>query len=292
MKLRPAATVAATTAALFLAAPAAARAAESPADLPSCTDVSTAYGDYEQKSLTAKVDVVAAALVAGAGWQPVKGSVTNIGAEDLPGVVVGGYPWRQDEFPEYQLGDYVKAQVKAADGSWRDLGTDRANVDRIALLKAGETRRYELRVQAVAKLPADLTWAEFAFSGEFADVYRYPDTGKEVDCRGSAHANDNFAIKHSPDTGPTPTKTPTKTPAPTSTPTRTATPTAGPTATPAVTAPTTATPSATPSATHAPNTGGRLAETGSSGTATLAVIGGAVVVLGAAAVLFGRRRNR
>ncbi|MFB7370586.1 LPXTG cell wall anchor domain-containing protein [Streptomyces sp. NPDC056222] len=288
MKLRPAATVAATTAALLLASPAAAHAAGPPADLPSCVDVSN--GDYEQKSLTAKLDVVAASVVAGSGWQPVKGSVTNIGAADLPGVAVDAYPWRQVEFPEYHLGDYVKAQVKAADGSWRDLGDGPADVDEIALLKAGETKHYELRVQVLAKIPADLTGADFSLYGRFADVYSHPDTGNRTDCVGVAPAQDGFMIKPAPTTRPTPTRTPTTTATPTrtasptgtATPTRTATPTTAPTATP----------SATPPAAHAPNTGGGLADTGSSGTATLAVIGGAVVVLGAAAVLFGRRRNR
>ncbi|WP_137994155.1 LPXTG cell wall anchor domain-containing protein [Streptomyces vilmorinianum] len=289
MRLRPAATVALTSAVLFLAVPAG-RAAEAPAALPSCEDVSTAYGDYEQKSLTATVNVVPETLVAGSGWQPVEGAVTNIGAEDLPDVTVSGYPWRQVEFPEYDLRDYVKAQVKAADGSWHDLGTGPAGVGEIALLKAGETRSFELRVQAVGKLPADLTWAEFAFSGAFADVYRYPDTGKEVDCTGYARANDTFRIKPvdtKPTTAPTPTPTPTPTPSKTPTPTPTPTPTATASPTP------TPTPTATASNTPAPNHGGRLAETGASGaTTTLAVIGGAVVVLGAAAVLFGRRRDK
>ncbi|MEV6326185.1 LPXTG cell wall anchor domain-containing protein [Streptomyces sp. NPDC051909] len=294
MRLRPAATVACTTAVLFLAVPAG-HAAEPPAALPSCTDVSTAHGDYEQKSLTAKVDVIADPLVAGSGWQPVKGTVTNIGAEDLTGVKVSGHPWRQVESPEYDLRDYVKAQVKAADGSWHDLGTGLAGVDEIGLLKAGETRTYDLRIQAEGKLPADLTGAEFAFSGAFADVYRFPDTGKEVDCLGTADANDAFRIKH-PDIRPTPTKTstptPTKTPTRTPAPTATATATAPPTATAAPSS--TPTPSATVSSSSSPTAvaaGGNLADTGSSGTTTLAVIGGAVVVLGAAAVFLGRLRK-
>ncbi|MEU6882924.1 hypothetical protein [Streptomyces sp. NPDC046712] len=287
MKLRPAATVAVTTVALLLAVPAT-HAAETPAALPSCTDVSTAYGDYEQKSLTATVDVVTDPLVAGTGWQPVKGSVTNIESEDLTDVRVTAYPWHQVEFPAYDLKDHVKAQVKAADGSWRDLGTGPAAVGEIALLKAGETKSYDLRVQAVGKLPADLTSAEFAFSGAFADVYQYPDTGKKVDCLGYANANEAFRIKPV-DTKPTPTPSKTPTPTPSKTPTL-ASP-ATPTAAPSATASNKPSPTATPSAAHAPNTGGRLADTGSWGTTALAVTGGAVIVIGAAAVLVARRRR-
>ncbi|MFF8598883.1 LPXTG cell wall anchor domain-containing protein [Streptomyces sp. NPDC015232] len=296
MRLRPAATVALTTAVLFLAAPAG-HAVEAPSGLPSCTEVSSAHGDYEQKSLTAKIDVVTDPLVAGSGWQPVTGAVTNVGAKDLTGVKVSGYPWRQEESPSYVLSDYVKTQVKAADGSWRELGTGAAGIDEIALLKAGETKTYELRVQAVGTLPAGLTGAEFGLSAAFADVYRFPDTGKEVDCLGTVNVNDAFRIQQSgtkPTPTPTkaPTKAPTGTPAPTPTKsaTQTQTPTQSPTSTPPETpAPTaTATPTATPSAVPA---GGNLADTGSSGTVTLAVVGGAVVVLGAAAVFLGRRRR-
>lgn len=222
----------------------------------------------------ATVDVVPDRLVAGGGWYPIKGSVTNVSAKDVPDVRVDAYAWNQVEFPEYNLHDYVKAQVKAENGSWRDLGGDPADAGRIALLKAGQTKDFEMRVQALAKLPDDLTYAEFAFSGSFADVYRFPDTGKEVDCRGYAHANDDFRLTRP---SPTPTPTPTKTPKPTATPTPT--PTATRTAAPV--------PAPEPA-----GVGDELADTGSSGTTTtLAAIGGSVVALGAAAVLVGRRRK-
>ncbi|MET9673594.1 LAETG motif-containing sortase-dependent surface protein [Streptomyces sp. NPDC006482] len=284
MKIRPTATVALTTAALFLSSPAG-HAAEAPARLPSCTEVSTANGDYEQKSLVAKVEVTDPVLVGG-DWQPIKGSVANIGDKDLSDVEVMAYPWRQAEFEDPTF-EYLQFQMKAADGSWHDLlDMGSKNIDVIPSLKAGETKDYDLRVKS-GPLPQDPMFVEFAFIGGFADVYRFPDTGKEVDCRATSNGNDVFKIQGA-STQPTQTATPSPT---TSTSTPAATPT---TATPAPTTTTSSAPAPTPTTT-APTTpapGENLAETGSSGaTTTLAVVGGAIVVLGAAAVFFTRRRK-
>ncbi|MEN1882487.1 LPXTG cell wall anchor domain-containing protein [Streptomyces mirabilis] len=285
MKFRPAVIAAAASVALFAGSPAA-WAAEDPGSLPACTDVSTAYGGYEQDEVTASVDVGATVLMAGGDWQPARGSVTNVGKRDLPAVVASAYPWLQTEDPELaDMSDFVKVEARTADGGWQPLdGSGRIDAPP---LKPGETRTYELRVRVVKDVPKTLGGSEFAFTGTFADVYRFPDTGKEVACAGVAYGNDTFRIQQRTATSPTPKPTTAKpTPSatkPTSTPSPTDSATAAPTSPPA----TTSAPPAAPSDTH-----GEMAETGTSNaTVPLAVGAGALAVLGVGAVLFARRRR-
>jgi LPXTG-motif cell wall-anchored protein len=284
MKFRPAVIAAAASVALLAGSPAA-RAAEDPGSLPNCTDVSTAYGDYEQDEVTVSVDVAATVLMAGGDWQPARGSVTNVGKRDLPAVVASAYPWLQTEDPELaDMSDFVKVEARTADGGWQPLdGSGRIDAPP---LKPGETRTYELRVRVVKDVPKTLGGSEFAFTGAFADVYRFPDTGKEVACAGVAYGNDTFRIQRTA-TSPTPKPTTAKpTPSatkPTSTPSPTDSATAAPTSPPA----TTSAPTAAPSDTH-----GEMAETGTSNaTVPLAAGAGALAVLGVGAVLFARRRR-
>ncbi|MFE2263646.1 LPXTG cell wall anchor domain-containing protein [Streptomyces griseosporeus] len=297
MKYRPAVLAAAASAAL-LAVPPAAGAAEDPGALPACTDVSTAYGDYEQDELTASVDVVPV-LVAGGDWQPARASVTNVGERDLPVVVVRAYPWLQTGEPDPpDMRDYVKTEARTADGGWRELD-ETAWID-AAPLKSGETRSYELRVRVVGNLPRTPGGSEYALTGAFADVYRFPDTGKEVPCTGVAPANDTFRIERPATTSPTPRPTTprptptTATPAPKPTRTPTTTPSATPTPTPTPTPTSSATPP-TPSAPAVPpsGTGGEMAGTGTSdATVPLAAAAGALALLGGGAVVLARRRRR
>ncbi|MFF4733751.1 LPXTG cell wall anchor domain-containing protein [Streptomyces mirabilis] len=284
MKFRPAVIAAAASVALLAGSPAA-RAAEDPGSLPKCTDVSTAYGGYEQDEVTVSVDVAATVLMAGGDWQPARGSVTNVGKRDLPAVVASAYPWLETEDPELaDMSDFVKVEARTADGGWQSLdGSGRIDAPP---LKPGETRTYEMRVRVVKDVPKTLGGSEFAFTGAFADVYRFPDTGKEVACAGVAHGNDTFRIQRTA-TSPTPEPTTAKpTPsatAPTSTPSPTDVATAAPTSPPA----TTSAPPAAPS-----DTDGEMAETGTSNaTVPLAAAAGALAVLGVGAVLFARRRR-
>ncbi|MFH8933380.1 LPXTG cell wall anchor domain-containing protein [Streptomyces griseosporeus] len=297
MKYRPAVLAAAASAAL-LAGPPAASAAEDPGALPTCTDVSTSYGDYEQDELTASVDV-APVLVAGGDWQPARASVTNVGERDLPVVVVRAYPWLQTGEPDPpDMRDYVKTETRTADGGWRELD-ETAWID-ASPLKSGETRTYELRVRVVGGLPRTPGGSEYALTGAFADVYRFPDTGKEVPCTGVAPANDTFRIERPATTSPTPRPT-TPRPTPSATPTTT-TPAPRPTRTPTTTPSATPTPTPTSSATTStpsapavppPGTGGEMAGTGTSdATVPLAAAAGALALLGGGAVLMARRRRR
>jgi LPXTG-motif cell wall-anchored protein len=282
MQLRSAVTVAVLSAALLGSARGAAMAADGDSPLPTCEDVSTAYGDYVQKHLTATVDVPTQ-LPAGGDWQPATASVTNVGHNDLPDVRAEAYAWLQTEDPVLQrVRDYVKVEVKTKDGGWRsaDQGLDTAGP---APLRTGETRHYQLRVRVLADVPKALDVSDFSMVGSFQDVYRFPDSGKEVACLARAFANDKFRIR--PAAG-TPTASATTKPRPSAPETP-----AKPTAT--ATSSASATPSATSTATPAPSrNSGELAATGTSdSTVTLGATGGTLALLGAGTVLITRRRR-
>ncbi|MDN3263781.1 LAETG motif-containing sortase-dependent surface protein [Streptomyces sp. CSDS2] len=296
MKYRPAVVAAAASVALLAGTPAAGAAEDGLNSLPACTDVSTAFGDYEQRDLKASFDIAADELVPGGDWTPAKGSVTNLGRRDLAKFGVSAYAWLQTEDPELQkLTRFVKVEVRAADGSWQPVnGTDTLDS---TPLPSGQTRSYDLRIRVIKDVPASLGGAEFYFLGAFADVYRFPDTGKEVECVADGIGTGRFDIRRATTTPkPTPSSarpTPTASqasPTPTSTPTS-----AQPTASPSTTV--SSTPSATSTASAAPvpvpsATGGELAETGGSdATLPLAAAAAGLAVLGAAAVAFARRRR-
>ncbi|GGR80238.1 MULTISPECIES: LAETG motif-containing sortase-dependent surface protein [Streptomyces] len=293
MKYRPAVVAAAASVAL-LAGTHAAGAAEGGLDsLPACTDVSTAYGDYEQRDLKASLDITAAELVPGGDWTPAKGTLTNLGRRDLPEVGVRAYPWLQTDDPEYQdMTKFVKVEVRAEDGTWQPVNGTGSTVP--APLPSGQTRAYDLRVRVIKDVPAGLGGSEFNFTGTFADVYRFPDTGKEVECAAEAIGYDAFRVRRATTTPkpapssarPTPTASQAS-PTPTS---------ARPTASPSTTA-STPSPASTASAAPVPvpvpsSTGGELAETGGSdATLPLAAAAAGLAVLGAGAVVFARRRR-
>ncbi|MFF5469771.1 LAETG motif-containing sortase-dependent surface protein [Streptomyces achromogenes] len=299
MKYRPAVITAAASLALLAGTPAAGAAEGGPDSLPACTDVSTAYGDYEQRDLKASLDITAGELVPGADWTPAKGTLTNLGRRDLPAVAVSAYPWLQTDDPEYQdMTKFVKVEVRAEDGTWQPASGTGTVVS--APLPSGRSHTYDLRVRVVEDVPAGLGGSEFNFTGTFADVYRFPDTGKEVECAAEAIGYDAFHVRRASTPKPTPSSarpTPTASqtsPAPTATPAS-----ASPTVSPSTTA--SASPSASPASTTsaapvpvpAPSsTGGELAETGGSdATLPLAAAAGGLAVLGAGAVAFARRRR-
>ncbi|MFF9670217.1 LAETG motif-containing sortase-dependent surface protein [Streptomyces eurythermus] len=297
MKYRPAVVAAAASVALLAGTPAAGAAEDGLNSLPSCTDVSTAFGDYEQRDLKASLDITADEMVPGGDWSPAKGSVTNLGRRDLAKFGLSAYAWLQTEDPELQdLTRFVKAEVRAEDGTWQPVnGTD--TIDSTPL-PSGQTRSYDLRIRVIKDVPASLGGAEFNFLGAFADVYRFPDTGKEVECVADDTGYDRFRIRRAT-TAPQPTPS-TARPTPTASqasPTPTSTPTsAQPTASPSTTASTpspTSTASAAPVPASVPSaTGGELAETGGSdATLPLAAAAAGLAVLGAGAVVFARRRR-
>ncbi|MEU2437657.1 LPXTG cell wall anchor domain-containing protein [Streptomyces rubradiris] len=298
MKYRPAVVAAAASVALLAVTPAAGAAEGGLDSLPACTDVSTAFGDYEQRDLKASLDITADELVPGGDWTPAKGSVTNLGRRDLPEVSVRAYPWLQTDDPEFQdMTKFVKVEVRTADGAWQPVNG--REIAASVPLPSGRTHSYDLRIRVIKDVPAGLGGSEFDFTGAFEDVYRYPDTGKEVKCLGTAPGYDAVRIRRAT-TAPEPTPssarpTPTASqasPTPTSTPSS-AHPTASPSTTASASATATSTTSAAPVPASVPSaTGGELAATGGSdATLPLAAAAGGLAVLGAAAVVFARRRR-
>ncbi|WP_405447595.1 LPXTG cell wall anchor domain-containing protein [Streptomyces achromogenes] len=297
MKYRPAVIAAAASVALLAGTPAAGAAEGGLDSLPACTDVSTAYGDYEQRDLKASLDITADELAPGGDWTPAKGTLTNLGRRDLPEVEMRAYPWIQTEDPEYQdMSKFVKVEMRAQDGTWQPVNGTGAVVS--TPLPSGQTLAYDLRIRVIKDVPAGFGGSEFNFMGTFADVYHFPDTGKEVECTADAIGYDVFHTPRPSTPKPTPSSarpTPTASqgsPTPTATPTS-AHPTASPSTTSSASASPTSTTSAAPVPVPAPSSaGGELAETGGSdATLPLAAAAGGLAVLGAGAVAFARRRR-
>ncbi|WTO37049.1 hypothetical protein OG399_22990 [Streptomyces achromogenes] len=301
MKYRPAVITAAASVALLAGTPAAGAAEGGLDSLPACTDVSTAYGDYAQRDLKASLDITADELAPGGDWTPAKGTLTNLGRRDLPEVGVHAYPWLQTDDPEYQdMTKFVKVEMRAQDGTWQPVNGTGAVVS--TPLPSGQTLAYDLRIRVIKDVPAGFGGSEFNFTGSFADVYRFPDTGKEVKCAADAIGYDVFHTPRPSTPKPTPSSarpTPTASqgsPTPTATPTS-AHPTASPSTTASASASASASPTSTTSAAPVPvpapsSAGGELAETGGSdATLPLAATAGGLAVLGAGAVAFARRRR-
>ncbi|MFI9427957.1 hypothetical protein ACIG54_30875 [Streptomyces achromogenes] len=301
MKYRPAVITAAASVALLAGTPAAGAAEGGLDSLPACTDVSTAYGDYAQRDLKASLDITADELAPGGDWTPAKGTLTNLGRRDLPEVGVHAYPWLQTDDPEYQdMTKFVKVEVRAQDGTWQPANGMKTVVS--APLPSGRTLTYDLRIRVIKDVPAGFGGSEFNFTGSFADVYRFPDTGKEVECAAEAIGYDAFHAPRPTTPKPTPSSAQPTPSASQDSSTPTATPTsAHPTASPSTTASASTSASASPASTAsaAPvpvpassSAGGELAATGGSdATLPLAAAAGGLAVLGAGAVAFARRRR-
>ncbi|WP_069467358.1 hypothetical protein, partial [Actinacidiphila rubida] len=221
MRIRRATAAAATAAALapallLAAGPARADTAPDPSDpttLPSCADVSTAYGDYEQNSLRADVQGVPKVVVAGDGWHEATGTLHNIGGTTLPVVVAFGSAWREtDGDGDPALGPYATVQVQDAGGAWTTLsGGSSGRADVLHDLAPGATRTYHLRFEISADVPKLARDGELSFEGLFADRYTYRDTGKTVDCAGDSSGMEGYVIEQAGSTT-SPTATPTASP--------------------------------------------------------------------------------
>lgn len=272
-----AAAAALVPAALIAAAPAHADStAPDPSTLPSCYDVSTAYGDYAQNSLRSDVQGIPRTIVAGKGWYDFTATVTNIGAKDLPNVLTVARAWNQTESDsDPNLGQYATVEYQSPGGQWSEVpNRSWGKVDSIGTLAAKTTRTYKLRFKVAADAPKLLLSGDMSFEVLFPDTYTYPDTHKTVDCAGTYIGFEGFGIEPAGGTG-TPTGGSTATPTPTHT-TGSGTP---------------ATTAAVPAGSNSP--GPQLAATGSSGT--LPVVGGlaaAALAAGAGTLVANRRRQR
>ncbi|MET9291118.1 LPXTG cell wall anchor domain-containing protein [Streptomyces sp. NPDC003077] len=279
--------------------------------VPGCETVSTAYGDYEQKTLTLNQTDVDGPVVRGGGWRNFHATVTNISNKDVTTLNAAVYTWRQVEDEDPVVASFVDVEYKNREtGKWIPLGYYEHFV-RNGVLKAKKSVTYDLRLRAKADLPAHMTWADVSVEVSFVDSYRFPKPdGRVVPCLGSSTGQKSIKFVNATDK-PAPTGKPkpptTSTPKPSTSATTTPKPTAPVTHTPTSspvptkpTAPVTARPSApyaSPSvvavaAQFPTGGGGNLAQTGSSDALpTVGLIGGAAVLAGGAAVLITRRRR-
>ncbi|MEU8890310.1 hypothetical protein [Streptomyces sp. NPDC048442] len=311
MNVRHVLAAAVATAALSATMAPVAYAADAPAELPSCSDVSMGGGGYEQKLIKATMSEVAGPIVAGGDWSPYTVTVTSTSADELKNVGRGVTVARQTENGEDQPGPWMDVEYKSKEtGQWVALEGNGGPLADLGTLKPKESVKQELRLRAAKDIPAVINFIDSFFTAYVDDVYVNPSSGVKTPCRGSSGAMDTFGVKPA-GTTPEPTRTPgpkpTSSATPTTRPTATVTPSGGPSVTPA--GKPTATPSTVPTATGsaaatpqlaggtgvAGGTGGtgNLASTGTSGALpVVGLAGGAAVLLGVAAMIVVRRKGR
>jgi LPXTG-motif cell wall-anchored protein len=320
MNVRHVLAAAVATAALSALAVPAAHAADAPAKLPSCDDVSTGDGGYEQKLIKTSISDIVGPVVGGSGWQAFKGTVTSTAATDLKGVTWNVILGRQTENGEDQPGPYLDVEYKSrATGQWVALPGNGGELEVPGTLKPHQTVTQELRLRVDADVPAVINFVDAYVYGAVDDIYTNPVSGVKTPCRGSAGAQDFFVVKPAGSTVPTgkPTTAPPK-PTATATTSRpgkpgegkpTGQPTEQPSGKPGATA-TVAPSSAAPSPSGSPTTQlggvtdtgtgegagaatGNLASTGSSSALPIVgLVGGAAVLVGVAAMVVVRRKRR
>lgn len=269
---------------LTAAGPAHADGPTDPTTLPSCSDVSTAYGDYEQHSLRTALTGAPTAVVAGDGWHEFTGTVTNTGDTALPVVAVQASAWRETDGGT-ELGPYAKVQVATADGGWRQLADGSSGfADPAHDLAAHASAAYRFRFEISADAPKDVTYGEVSIEGVFADTYTAPGTTDPVACAGDSAIASDFSIRAAGSTPPA-SGSPTPTPTPTPTATHSAPGTGAGTPSPGS--------GGTAGATATPDTGAQLADTGApSDVPLLTGLGALVVAAGAGVLTVTRRRSR
>ncbi|MFD3515892.1 hypothetical protein [Streptomyces sp. NPDC058657] len=323
MNVRHVLAAATATAALSVLAVPAAHAADTAAELPACYDVSTAFGDYEQKLIKADISRITGPVVGGGPWEPFTVTVTSTAAADVQGVTQQVTFGRQTENGEDQPGPYLDVEYKSnKTGQWVALEGSGGALEPIGTLKPKQSVTHELRMRVSKDVPAVINFANGYLSAGVDDLYTHPETGAKIPCKGSAANENGFEIKQPGAAVPTgkPTTAP---PKPTATATRpgrpgegkpTGQPAGGPGAT-ASAAPTSAapSPSGSPSTQLGGVTGtaaaggattgdpvsgnpaatGNLAATGSSSALpAVGLVGGAAVLLGVVAVIVVRRKGR
>lgn len=267
---------------LSVAGPARADAPVDPTTLPSCTDVSTAYGDYVQDTLRTTVSGVPGTVKAGDGWHEFSASIANIGATSVPLATVNASAWRETDGGT-ELGPYARVEVKTAGGDWQPLKDGSSGpAAPIENLAAHSGASYLFRFRITADAPADVTFGEVSVEAVFADTYTAQGSTTAVDCAGDSVGDEGFRITPAGSTA-----TPTPTPSTTATATASATPSAT-TSSPAATA---GTSNGSSGGTTA-NTGTQLAATGAPDTLPLlAGLGATALAAGAGATTLGRRRR-
>ncbi|MFH8747294.1 hypothetical protein ACH4GK_08640 [Streptomyces rimosus] len=188
MKLRRALTTtlaaAVLPAAALVAAPGAYAAGQAGEQLPSCYDVSTANGDYEQKTIKLVQTDADGPVVRGGGWRSFRATVTNISSTTLKTLGMSVYAWRQVEDEDPVIGRFIAFEYKSKKtGSWTPVDSDASgSFVTDGVVKAGKSVTYDLRLRATADLPAHMTWGDVSVNASFTDRYRFPD-GRVIACR-------------------------------------------------------------------------------------------------------------
>ncbi|MFH9426467.1 hypothetical protein [Streptomyces sp. NPDC017529] len=181
-------------AAALVAAPDAYAAGQAGEELPSCYDVSTANGDYEQKTIKLVQTDADGPVVRGGGWRSFRATVTNISSATLKTLDMSVYAWRQVEDEDPVIGGFIAFEYKSKKtGKWTPVDRASSRFVTDGVVKSGKPVTYDLRLRATADLPAHMTWGDVSVNASFVDRYRFPD-GRVISCRAGETGQNKIDI--------------------------------------------------------------------------------------------------
>ncbi|MFH8584334.1 hypothetical protein ACH4GP_08045 [Streptomyces celluloflavus] len=196
MKLRRALSVSAATAALLPLAVAAAPASQAApaADIPTCYDLDTAYGQYHNNTFVGRSFGIPKSIALGTHWTTYTATLTNASAKELKSFALsaklGSYVYNEGERDLSPYGDLQYWDTSQS--AWKTLrqagGNAGGTIPGPKTLKPRESVHVQLRFRVREDLPLDQTYDAFTgLVGTFVDRYR------DMDCTANDGAGGSFS---------------------------------------------------------------------------------------------------
>ncbi|MFG2289241.1 hypothetical protein ACGFOU_24620 [Streptomyces sp. NPDC048595] len=196
MKLRRALSVSAATAALIpvVVAIAPASQAAPAAEIPTCYDLDTAYGQYHNNTFVGRTFGIPKSITLGTHWTTYTATLTNTSAKELKSFALsaklGSYVYNEGERDLSPYGDlqYWDTSQRA----WKTLrqpgGNAGGTIPGPKTLKPRESVHVQLRFRVGKDLPLDHAYDAFTgLTGTFVDRYR------DMDCTAHGDADGGFS---------------------------------------------------------------------------------------------------
>ncbi|MEU9497996.1 hypothetical protein [Streptomyces sp. NPDC048196] len=194
MKLRRALSVPAATAALLPVAMAAAPASQAApaADIPTCYDLDTAYGQYHNNTFVGRSFGIPKSITLGTHWTTYTATLTNASAKELKSfelsAKLGSHVYNEGERDLSPYGDLQYWDT--SQHAWKPLrktgGNAGGTIPAPKTLKPRESVHVQLRFRVGKDLPLDQAYDAFTgLTGTFVDRYRNMDCTAHGDAVGS-----------------------------------------------------------------------------------------------------------
>ncbi|PJN36207.1 hypothetical protein CG747_34295 [Streptomyces sp. CB02959] len=196
MKLRRVLSASAATAALLPVAVAAAPASQAApaAEIPTCYDVDTAYGEYHNNTFVGRSFGIPKSITLGTQWTTYTATLTNASAKELKSfelsAKLGSYIYNEGERDLSPYGDLQYWDT--SQNAWKTLrqaeGNAGGTIPGPKTLKPRESVHVQLRFRVGEDLPMNQTYDAFTYlTGTFVDRYR------DTDCTAHGDAGGTFS---------------------------------------------------------------------------------------------------